>query len=97
MKKESHPEYYEKAEVVCACGNRFFVGSTKPQIKVEICSACHPYFTGTAKFIDKAGRVDKFKARLTKFEKITKEKRKKEEIKERKKREAELLLRTRKR
>ena len=97
MKKDIHPKYYEKAEVICACGNRFFVGSTKPQIKIEICSACHPFFTGTAKFIDKAGRVDRFKAKVEKYEKMRKERRKKEEKKEKKRKEAEFLLRTRRR
>ena len=96
MKKNIHPQYYENAEVVCACGNKFVSGSTKPQIKVEICSACHPYFTKSDKFIDKAGRVDKFRDRVTKFEKIAEEKRKKEAEKIRKQTEAELLLRSRK-
>lgn len=93
--KDIQPKYYEKAEIVCACGNRFFVGSTKPQIKIEICSACHPYFTKTAKFIDKAGRVDKFRSRIEKFEKIAEEERAKKLKKERKRKEAEFLLRTR--
>lgn len=95
--KEIHPKYYQKAEVVCACGNRFFVGSTKPSIKIEVCSACHPYFTGSAKFIDKSGRVDRFKEKLTSYEKMAEEKRKKEEEKERKRKEAEFLLRARRR
>jgi len=95
--KDIHPKYYEKAEVICACGNKFYVGSTKPTIKIEVCSACHPYFTGADKFIDKMGRVDKFKTKILKFEKIAEEKRKKEEEKARKIKEAELLLRRRKR
>lgn len=97
MKKDIHPKYYEKVEVICACGNKFFVGSTKPTLSIEICSACHPYFTGTAKFIDKTGRVDRFKAKVAEYAKITKEKRRKEEEKERKRNEADLLLRTRRR
>ena len=63
MKKETHPEYYIDAKVSCLCGNKFNVGSTQKEIKVEICSACHPYFTGNEKVIDSAGRVEKFKAR----------------------------------
>lgn len=60
MKKEIHPEY-KKAVVKCACGNTFETGSVKEEIRVEICSECHPFFTGRQKFVDKGGRVDKFK------------------------------------
>lgn len=68
MKKDIHPKYYEKAKVTCACGNTFEVGSTMPEINVEICSKCHPFYTGKMKFVDTAKRVDKFKARLAKKE-----------------------------
>jgi len=60
MKKGIHPEYY-KTTVTCACGNVFETGSTKKDIRVEICSSCHPFFTGKQKLIDTGGRVDKFK------------------------------------
>ena len=60
MKKDIHPEY-EEATVTCACGNTFTTRSTKKEIRVEICSACHPFFTGKQKFVDSAGRVEKFK------------------------------------
>ncbi len=60
MKKDIHPKYYHNATVRCACGNNFTVGSTKEFIEVEICSKCHPFFTGKQKLIDTAGRVDKF-------------------------------------
>lgn len=60
MKKGIHPEY-KTVKVHCACGNEFETGSTSDEIKVEICSECHPFFTGRQKFIDKGGRVDKFK------------------------------------
>jgi len=63
MKSDIHPQYYQ-ATVTCACGNTFTVGSTMPEIKVEICSNCHPFFTGKQKFVDTAGRIDRFKARL---------------------------------
>lgn len=63
MKTDIHPQYYTDAKVTCSCGNTFAVGSTQKEIKVEICSACHPYFTGTEKTIDAAGRVERFKAR----------------------------------
>ena len=66
MKKNIHPKYYPKAKAICACGNSFTVGSTKPELKVEMCSACHPFFTGTEKVMDTAGRVEKFKARQAK-------------------------------
>jgi len=63
MKKEIHPKYYENAKVICACGHTFNVGSTQEQINVEICSACHPFYTGKQKLIDTARRVDKFQKR----------------------------------
>jgi large subunit ribosomal protein L31 len=63
MKTEIHPQYYTDAKVSCSCGNKFTVGSTQKEIKVEICSACHPFFTGNEKVIDAAGRVERFKAR----------------------------------
>lgn len=66
MKKDIHPKYYEKARVVCACGNSFTIGSTKELIEVEICSKCHPFYTGKEKMIDALGRVDKFRKRLAK-------------------------------
>ena len=66
MKQGIHPEY-QQVEVVCGCGNRFFVGSTLKNIRVEICSACHPVFNGGgAKIIDTEGRVERFKRRYQK-------------------------------
>ncbi len=59
MKKDIHPKY-GKATISCACGNSFETGSTKKNMKVEICSACHPFFTGKQKIIDTAGRVERF-------------------------------------
>ncbi len=61
MKKDIHPQYFPEAKAVCACGNTFTVGSTKPELNVEICSACHPFYTGKEKLIDSAGRVDRFR------------------------------------
>mgnify|MGYP001592829200 CR=1 FL=1 len=63
MQKDIHPTYYPDAKVTCACGNSFTVGSTKETISVEVCAACHPFFTGNEKVMDTAGRVEKFKAR----------------------------------
>ncbi len=59
MKKGLHPKY-EKSTISCACGNSFETGSTKKNMKVEICSVCHPFFTGKQKIIDTAGRVERF-------------------------------------
>ena len=66
MKKDIHPAYYTKATTECACGARFAIGSTKEKMEVEICSSCHPFYTGKEKLIDAAGRVEKFKSRLSK-------------------------------
>ena len=60
MKKGIHPKYYE-ATVRCACGNTFKTGSTKEELRVEVCSECHPFFTGRQKFVERGGRVEKFK------------------------------------
>jgi large subunit ribosomal protein L31 len=62
MKKDIHPEYIE-AQITCACGNTFKTRSTKPEIRVELCSKCHPFFTGERRIVDTAGRVERFKAR----------------------------------
>jgi large subunit ribosomal protein L31 len=66
MKTDIHPQYYPKAKVACVCGAVFHLGATKPEFEVEICSACHPFYTGKEKIVDVAGRVEKFKARLEK-------------------------------
>ena len=66
MKSDIHPKYFPEAKVTCACGNKFTVGSTKEKIEVEICSACHPFYTGNDKVIDTAGRVERFKTRAAK-------------------------------
>lgn len=78
MKKNIHPTYYSKAKVNCACGSKFTIGSTKPEIQVEICGACHPFYTGKEKLIDTAGRVEKFKARTAKKKSYKSKKEKKE-------------------
>lgn len=66
MQKDIHPKYFDKAAVTCSCGNTFTVGSTREKIHVEICSACHPFYAGSEKVLDTAGRVERFKARLAK-------------------------------
>ena len=66
MKKDIHPTYFPEAKVICACGNSFVVGATKPEIRVEICAKCHPFYTGEEKLLDTAGRVERFETRRTK-------------------------------
>jgi len=63
MKEKIHPKYYNDAVATCACGNTFVTGSTKKTIKVELCSKCHPFFTGERKLMDTGGRVERFKRR----------------------------------
>ena len=70
MKKGIHPKYYPRAKIRCACGNTFTVGSTKEFMEIEICSACHPFYTGQEKIVDTLGRVERFKKRLAKKEKL---------------------------
>lgn len=74
MKKDIHPTYYSDAKVICACGNVFTVGSSAPELHVEICSACHPFFTGKQKVLDSAGRVDRFKRRTSKTQEVKEKK-----------------------
>ena len=75
-KKDIHPKYYEDATVRCACGNTFKVGSTKEFIEVEICSQCHPFYTGKEKIVDTMGRVERFRKRVAKKEEFKKRKKK---------------------
>lgn len=70
MKKDIHPKYYPNARVLCACGNSFNIGATKEFIEVEICSKCHPFYTGHEKAFDTVGQVQKFKKRLEKKSEI---------------------------
>lgn len=85
MKSDIHPKWFPEAQVVCACGNMFTIGSTKPNIRVEICYKCHPFFTGQMKFVDTLGRVEKFqqkqKAAQATAQILAQKKKKKEEQK----------------
>lgn len=65
MKEGIHPRYVE-TKVTCGCGNSFTTHSTKPELKVDICSACHPFYTGKLKYVDTAGRIEKFKSKFGK-------------------------------
>jgi large subunit ribosomal protein L31 len=72
MKENLHPRYY-RCEVVCSCGSTFETRSTRQHLKVEICSACHPFFTGKQKIVDSAGRVEKYNRRYASFNQAKKE------------------------
>lgn len=76
MKKDIHPKYYQNAKVTCSCGNNFEIGSTEQELHIDVCSSCHPLYTGAHRFVDTAGRVDKFKAKLEKAKKIQQHKNK---------------------
>lgn len=60
MKTGIHPQYFDDAKVTCVCGSSFTTGSTKPEIRVDICNKCHPFFTGQQKFVDTVGRIERF-------------------------------------
>jgi large subunit ribosomal protein L31 len=64
VKSEIHPNYYPNAVVTCACGNTFMTGSTRPELRVEICSNCHPFYTGQQRIVDTAGQVERFQRRF---------------------------------
>jgi len=74
MKKGIHPEFYTDAQVICACGNTFITGATKKIIRTDVCSACHPFFTGEQRIVDTGGQVERFKRRAQKTEELTKKK-----------------------
>jgi large subunit ribosomal protein L31 len=85
VKEKIHPTWFPNANVHCACGHTFTTGSTLKDISVEVCSACHPLFTGQQKFLDTAGRVDKFNQRMAAAEQ------KKAEAEERKRKKADAV------
>ena len=66
MKEKIHPQYFPQTKVVCSCGNIFYTGSTKKEIHVELCSKCHPFYTGAQRMVDTAGRVERFRRRYEK-------------------------------
>jgi len=70
MKKDIHPKYYPEAAVACACGNSWTTGSTQERIQTDICSACHPFFTGEQRIVDTAGQVERFVRRLERKDSI---------------------------
>jgi large subunit ribosomal protein L31 len=90
MKAQIHPTWFEEAVVTCACGNTFTVGATVPEIHVEVCYNCHPFYTGTMKFVDTAGRVDSFRAKIQGAGKKVMSKTEKRKIKREKKLQEEM-------
>ena len=74
MKKDIHPQYHENVKVTCVCGNSFTTGSTKEELKVEICANCHPFYTGKQKLVDSTQRVEKFQAKMKAQEEVSKNK-----------------------
>lgn len=64
MKEDIHPQFYPEAKVVCACGNSWTVGSTKPEIRTDVCSDCHPFYTGEQRMVDSGGQVERFLKKL---------------------------------
>lgn len=92
MKAKIHPKWFDKCVVTCACGNTFTVGATVPELSVEVCSNCHPFFTGTMKFVDTAGRVEAFRSKVKLASKKTISKSDKRKAKREKKLAEELAL-----
>ena len=70
MKVGIHPQYFDDCKVSCACGNSFTTGATVPEIKIDVCNKCHPFFTGEMKFVDTLGRVEKFQKKQEKAKEI---------------------------
>jgi large subunit ribosomal protein L31 len=71
MKKDIHPKYYPQAQVICACGNTWTTGATQEVIRTDVCSACHPFYTGEQRIVDTAGQVERFMRRLEKQVELT--------------------------
>lgn len=90
MKRNLHPTYYPEAKVTCACGNTFTTGSTQPELRVEICHKCHPFFTGEEKFVDIEGRVEKFEKKRKAAEKRQEARSRKQEEEKAKEKEREI-------
>lgn len=90
MKANIHPKWYDDCKVTCACGNSFVIGATVPQIQVEVCSKCHPFYTGQMKYVDTAGRVDAFISKKAKAQTKRVSKSEKRNVKKQKQLEREL-------
>ncbi|HIC88454.1 MAG TPA: 50S ribosomal protein L31 [Anaerolineae bacterium] len=88
-----HPKWYPEAQVICACGNTWTTGATVPVIRTDVCSACHPFFTGEQRIVDTAGQVDRFMKRLEQKQKIAAQQRIQQEVLERQREAAKLARR----
>ena len=84
MKAKIHPTYFDKAQVICACGNRFTTGSTLETIHIELCDKCHPFYTGEQRFVDSASRIQRFQQKQQTASLFVTKKKKKEEEKKQK-------------
>jgi large subunit ribosomal protein L31 len=93
MKAKIHPKYYANARIICACGNTWTTGSTLPEIKVDICSSCHPFYTGEQRIVDTAGQVDRFMKRLERTAETSEQVRLQQETQRRATQEARLAKR----
>ncbi len=93
MKAKIHPKYYPNAKVICACGNAWETGATVPELKVDVCSACHPFFTGEQRIVDTAGQVDRFMKRLERHVDTQEQVRVQQETQKRQAQEARLARR----
>lgn len=92
MKQSGHPKYYPEARVICACGNTWVTGSTKPELRTDICSKCHPFFTGEAmRIVDRAGQVDRFNRRIEVARSLRDEHQERQVAKARRRRERALV------
>lgn len=92
MKKGIHPKYYPDAKVVCGCGNTWVTGSTLREIRTDVCSACHPFYTGqTQRLVDRAGQVDRFNRRFGQAQDLAKEVAQRRDSKERRRRDRQLI------
>jgi large subunit ribosomal protein L31 len=93
MKPKIHPKYYPNARMICACGNVWTTGSTVAELKVDICSACHPFYTGEQRIVDTAGQVDRFMKRLERTAETSEQVRLQQETQRRAMQEARLARR----
>jgi large subunit ribosomal protein L31 len=82
MKPDIHPEYYSEAVFTCSCGNSWVGGSTQPKVHTDVCSACHPFFTGEQRIVDTEGQVERFMRRLERAETMTAKEEETEEVEE---------------
>jgi large subunit ribosomal protein L31 len=87
MKEGIHPKYYPNAKVICSCGNTWTTGSTQEVIRTDVCSQCHPFFTGEQRIVDTAGQVDRYQKRMRRYEEHLEEKQQRAEQAEEKQRE----------